>query len=80
MTKHAYLQTALIPDKDSAFMSHVFKGVAGVLGISLQHATTKHAQTNGMLKQSHASIEQVLKIETGDRRSLWQKFGIALLD
>ena len=26
-------------------MSHVIKEVAGVLGITLKHATTKHAQT-----------------------------------
>ena len=54
-------------------MSHVIKEVAGVLGITLKHATTKHAQTIGLLVQSHASIKQALKIETGERRSLWHK-------
>ena len=43
MTKHAYLPTTLISDKGTAFMSHVIKEVAGVLGITLKHATTKHA-------------------------------------
>ena len=47
-TKHAYLPTTLTPDKGTAFMSHVIKEVAGVLGITLKHATTKDAQ---MLKQ-----------------------------
>ena len=42
MTKHAYLPKTLIPDKGSAFVSHVIKGVAGVLNITLKHATTKH--------------------------------------
>ena len=42
-------------------MSHVIKGVAGVLGITLKHATTKHAQTIGLLERSHASISQALK-------------------
>ena len=46
MTKHAYLPTTLISDKRTAFMSHVIKEVAGVLGNTLKHATTKHAQTN----------------------------------
>ena len=81
MTKHAYLPTTLISDKGTAFMSHVIKEVAGVLGITLKHATTKHAQTIGLLERSHASIEQTLKIETGERRSLWHKYvNIAVLN
>ena len=68
MTKHAYLPTTLISDKGAAFMSHVIKEVAGNLGITLKHATTKHAQTIGLLDRSHASIKQALKIETGERR------------
>ena len=81
MTKHAYLPTTLISDKGTAFMSHVIKEVAGVLGITLKHATTKHAQTNGLLERSHASVKQALKIETGERRSLWHKYiNIAVLN
>ena len=81
MTKHAYLPTTLISDKGTAFTSNVIKEVAGVPGITLKHATTKHAQTIGLLEQSHASIKQALKIETGERRSLWQKYvSIAVLN
>ena len=80
MTKHAYLPTTLISDKGIAFMSQVIKEMAGVLGITLKHATTKHAQTIGLLERSHASIKQALKIETGERRSLWHKYiNIAVL-
>ena len=62
-------------------MSHGIKEVAGVLGITLKHATTKHAQTIGLLERSHASIKQALKIETGERRSLWHKYiNIAVLN
>ena len=55
------------------------KEVDGVLGITLKHATTKqattkHAQTIGLLEQSHASIKPALKIETGERRTLWHKY------
>ena len=50
MTKHAYLPTTLISDKSTAFTSHVIKEVAGVLGITLKHATIKHAQTIGLLE------------------------------
>ena len=81
MTEHAYLPTTLISDKGTAFTSHVSKEVAGILGITLKHATTKHAQTIGLLERSHASIKQALKIETGERRSLWHKYvSIAVLN
>ena len=65
MTKHTYLPTTLISDKGTTFTSTVIKEVAGVLGITLKHATTKHAQAIGLLERSHASIKQALKIETG---------------
>ena len=81
MTKHAYLPTTLISGKGTAFMSHVIKEVAGVLGLTLKHATTMHAQTIGLLEQSHASIKQALHIETDERRSMWQKYvSIAVLN
>ena len=81
MTRHAYLPTTLISDECTAFMSHVIKEVAGFLGISLKHATTKHAQIIWLLEQSHASIKQTLKTETGQRRSLWHKYvSIAVLN
>ena len=81
MTKHAYLPTTLISDKGTAFMSQVIKEVTSVLGITLKHATSKHAQTIGLLERSHASIKQALKIETGERRSFWHKYiNIAVLN
>ena len=81
MTMHNYLPTTLISDKGSAFASHVTKEVAGVLDVNLKHATTKHAQKIGLLRRSHASIKQALKIETGERRSLWhENVSIAVLN
>ena len=81
MAKHAYLPTTLISDKGTAFMSHVIKEVAGVLGITSKHVTKKHAQATGLLEASHASIKQTLKIETGERRTLWHKYvSIAVLN
>ena len=81
ITKHAYLPTTLISDKCTAFMSQVIKEVAGVLGITLKHATTEYAQTIGLLEHSHASVDQALKIETGERRSLWHEYvNIAVLN
>ena len=75
-TKHSYLPLTLISDIGTAFMSHVIKEVAGVLGITLKHDTTKHSQTIGILERPHASIKQTLKIQTGERRSLWHKYVI----
>ena len=63
MTKRAYLPTTLISDKGTVFTSHVIKEVACVLGITLKHATKKHAQAIGLLERSHASIKKSLKIE-----------------
>ena len=81
MTKNAFLPTALISDEGTAVLCHIIKEEAGVLGITLKHATTKQGQTIGLLEQSEASIKQTLKIETGDWRSLWQKYGsIAVLN
>ena len=81
MTKHAYLPATLTSDKGTAFPSLVFKEVAGVLGITLKHATTKHAQAIGLLERSHASIKKSLNFETGDRRSFWHKYvSIAVLN
>ena len=70
MIKHAYLPTTIISDKGSVFMSQVIEKVAEDLGINLHHATTKHAQTIGMLERTHASLKISLKIETGERRSM----------
>ena len=74
MTKHAYLPTTIISDKGSAFTSQVIKEVTNALGITLKHATTKHAQTIGMLERTHDALKRTLKIETGERRSMWHKY------
>ena len=74
MTKHTYLPMTLIADKGTDFMPHVIKELAGVLGITLNHATTKHAQTIGLFERTHASIKQTLKIQTRERRSIWHKY------
>ena len=55
-------------------LSHLIKEAAGVLGTTLKLATTKHAQTIGLLERSHASSKQALEIETGKRRSLCHKY------
>ena len=74
LTQHTSLPTTLISDKGSAFVFHVIEEEAGVLGITLKHAATKHAQTIGVLEQSHSSIKQALKNETVELRSSLQSY------
>ena len=45
MAEDAYLPTTIISDEGSVFISQVFKEKAEDLGITIQYATTKHAQT-----------------------------------
>ena len=81
VTKHAYLPTTINSDKGSVLMSQVIKEVVEVLGFTLQNATTKHAQTIGMLERLQASLKNTLKIETCERRSIWPKYvNIAVLN
>ena len=57
----------------SAFISQVMKKMAEVVGYTLQHATTKHAQTIEMLERRHSALKKTLNIETSERRSMWHK-------
>ena len=76
MTNHAYLPTTNFSDKGSVFRSQEIKKIAEVLGITLQHAATKHAQRIGKLERTHVSLKKAIKIETGERRSMWHKYVI----
>ena len=58
MTEHTYLPTTIISDKGSVFMFQVIKKVAEILGNTVQHATTKHAQKMGMPERTHASLKK----------------------
>ena len=66
MTRHAYLPTLIITDKESVFVSQVIHEVVELLGSNLKHATTKHAQTNGVPEQSHATVNTSLKMASGE--------------
>ena len=74
MTRHAYLPTTVITDKGTQFMSEVMADATRTLGIQLRHATTKHAQTIGILERSHASLKESLKFSTGERRTMWHQY------
>ena len=81
MTRHAYLPTLIITDKGSVFVSQVIHEVAEILGINLKHATTKHAQTIGVLERANATIKSCLKMASGEDRKQWHKYvPIAILN
>ena len=74
MTRHAYLPTLILSDKGSQFRSEIVAEITQILEIQISHASTKHAQTIGILERTHASIKTALKISTGERRSMWHKY------
>ena len=81
MTRHAYLPTLIITDKGSVFVSQTIHEVAEILGINLKPATTKHAQTIGVLGRAHATIKTSLKMESGEYRKQWYTYlPIAILN
>ena len=63
MTERAYLHTAILYDKGSDFVSQLIKEIAGVLGSTLQYATTNHAQTIGTLEQTNASLKKAPRLK-----------------
>ena len=73
MTPHAYLPTTVITDKGTQFMSEVMADATRTLGIQLKHATTKHAQTIGILERKSRIPNESFKISTGERRTMWHQ-------
>ena len=74
MTRHCYLPTVILTDKGSQFRSEVINQIAQTLDIRISHASTKHAQTIGILERTNASLKTALKISTEERRSMWHKY------
>ena len=74
MTRHAYLTKLIKTDKGSVFISQVIHEVAKILGIKLKHATTKHAETIGVLERAPATIKTSLKMASGEYRKQWHKY------
>ena len=81
MKRHAYLPTLIITDKECVFVSQVTHEVSKILGKTLKHATTKHAQTIGVPEKAHATIKTSLKMASGEDRKQWHKSSpIAILN
>ena len=75
LCKHTNLQTTIITDMGTHFNSQITREVAAVAAaVELKHASTKHAQTIGMLERTHATVKTHLKAATGEFRNNWHKF------
>ena len=74
MTSYANSPTLIITDKGSVFVSQLVHEVAEILGINLKHATTKHAQTIGVLERAHGTIKTSLKMASGEYRKQRHKY------
>ena len=75
MTTHAYLPILIITDKGSIFVSNKNYEIVEVLGITIHHATKKHAKTIGLLARTHATVKTSLKMSSLDKCSqlaIWQ--------
>ena len=57
MTRHAYRTTIMITDRGSVLVAKVIHEKANVLGITLHHATTKHAKSMGVLERTHVIVK-----------------------
>ena len=71
LSKHAYLPTTLVADKGSAFLSHIIKKMACVLGTTLKHAT-KEARTKHWVARMTSRVREI-GVENLNRgqRLLW---------
>ena len=80
-TRDQKTQRNRLTDEESVFISQVISEVAPLLGITLKHANTKHAQTKGVLERTHASLEPSLKTASGEYQKQWQKnLSLAILN
>ena len=56
MTRHAYLPTLILSDKGTQFRSEAVAEITQIPEIQITHASTKHAQTIGILERTHDSV------------------------
>ena len=66
MTKHAYLPTTLITDKETAFTSTNIAEITQILGTTLKCATTKHRKQSGKLSERMLHSRRVSRWHVGN--------------
>ena len=73
MTRHVHLPTLLITVKSSFLLSYTIHKTTELLGMTIRHATTKHAQTIEVLEKMHLIMKTSLKISSGENPKQWHK-------
>ena len=68
MTRHAYLPSIIITEKESILVSQGIHELAQKLRIYLKHAITKHSQTIKVLERAHATMKTSLKMASSEYR------------
>ena len=68
------MPTTLITDKGTIFPFKLVAEIAKILGIQVKCGTTKHTQTIGKLKRTHASLKTNLKLASGENGQQWHKY------
>ena len=68
------LPAIIITDKGTQFGAQTTTEITKILGITLSHATTKHAQTIGILERAHGSLKTDIKIQVHEKKSFWHRY------
>ena len=64
----------IIADLGSVFTSDLMHELASLLEIKLRLATLKHAQSVGVVEQSHLSMKRILRLYSNQTGSDWHKW------
>ena len=71
--RHSYIPLPIVTNQGSQFVSKLLHELANILEIKLEHATVKHAQTIGVVEQSHGLLKRYLRIYENQLQHDWHK-------
>ena len=72
--RHSYIPYIIIDDLGSFFTSDLMHELASLLKIKLRHATLKHAQSVGVVEQSHLSMKRIPGLDSNKTGNDWHKW------
>ena len=73
-TRHAYVPNTILTDKGPTFTAEVVKRTMEQVGISIEHATIKHAQTISMIEQTHQKLRSTLRTIISADQPQWDQY------
>ena len=72
--RHSHIPLGILTDKGSVFKSKLIQSLSETLEFKRNHATVKHAQTNGLLERSRGQLKRYLKIYENELKNDWHKY------